>query len=136
MNSRRLKRWDITSRRRLAELKAFAWQYKEWVAALEEITDLPAVENDGMPHGTSIGDPVARIAEAREAYTFKINLVDTCIRFCAMDDNLRSAVFRSVTTPGGISYNRLKQQGRLNYERDAYYEAVHKFYWHLDQLKI
>lgn len=136
MNSRALKRWRIPNRFRVRELKAFAWQYNEWIAALEELPEISAVDNDGMPHGTSISDPVARLAGLREVYQMKVGMVDHCLSHCCGDDSLRKAVRKSVTSPGGLTYAWLKTNGYLHHERDTYYEAVQKFYWILDQLKI
>lgn len=136
MNSRALKRWKLESPQRYRELRAFAWQYNEWVAALEEISEIPAIENDGMPHGTSIGDPVARAAESREVYRVKISMVDWSINNCSDDDNLRRSVRKAVTTPGGLSFNWLKVHGFVHYERDAYYIALARFYWYLNSVKL
>lgn len=136
MNSRALKRWRIDSKQRLQELKAFSWQYNDWIEALKEISELPAHECESMPRSTNISDPVAHIAEKRDVYKTKINMVDWAISICSDDSSMRHAVRKAVTTPGGLSFTWLKLHDYLNYERDAYYEALHKYYYVLDQIKI
>lgn len=135
MNSRALKRWDIDSNRRVAELKAFALQYPEWKAALEAMTELSAVDLDGMPRGTSVGDPVGQMVESREVYVTKMHMVDYSIRFCSSDPSTQKAVLMAVTTPG-VTYQWLKSQGLLFCGRNVYYESVHKFFYMLDRIKI
>lgn len=135
MNSRALKKYNLP-KYKMIELKAFVYQYNDWIAGLEEISELPAVENDGMPHGTTISDPVANQAEAREAFKVKIDMVDRCINLCSGDQNMRAAVRKAVTTPGGLTFPWLKSHGYIYFERDAYYLAVHKFYYMLDRYKL
>ena len=135
VNSKAYRRWRADSRSRLAELRAFARQYSEWIEALESISMVGAVELDGMPHGTDTGDPTGQMAAARDNYITKVKMVDYCIRFCSDDDVIRKAVFKGVTTPGGMSYQQLRARG-YTYSRNAYYEAMHKFYWMLDKVKI
>lgn len=135
VNSRSLRKWRVDSRQRLAELRAFAQQYGEWVSALESISVMSAVELDGMPHGTDISDPTGEMASERDTYITKIKMVDYCIGFCSDDDVVRKAVFKSVTTPGRLSYQHLRARG-YTYSRNAFYEAVHKFYWMLDKVKL
>lgn len=135
MNSRLLKKYEVTPRSRLQELRAFAWQYNDWIDALDAISEIPAIENDGMPHGTAPGDPVARMAEAREVYKDKIAMVDYCIEACSKDQTLQAAVRKAVTTPRGLSFNWLKLHGYVLYERDAYYIALRKFYFTLDEMR-
>ena len=135
MNYRSLRKWRVESRQRLAELRAFAQQYSEWVSALESITVMSAIELDGMPKGSGVGDPTGEMASERDTYITKIKMVDYCIKYCSDDDNVRKAVFKSVTTPGRLSYQNLRARG-YTYSRNAFYEAVHKFYWMLDKVKI
>lgn len=126
-------RYHIDSKR-LAELRNFAYQYDDWMLAAEEVTEISSPQLDGLPHGSGIGDPVARVAVARERAMRKIKMVDDCVRACTQDDNLRKAVKIAVTTPR-TSFEALKARGVLYWERDAYYRAYHRFYWLLDKVR-
>lgn len=122
------------SSKRLAELRNFSYQYDDWRDELAAITEISSVNIDGLPHGTAISDPVATVAAAREKYKDKIALVDYCIDACTDDDNLRRAVRIAVTTPR-TSFQSLKSRGILYWERDKYYQALHRYYWILDKYR-
>ena len=108
MNSKDLKRWRVDSPQRMRELRAFARQYNDWVSKLEEISVLSIPEMDGLPHGSSPGNPTESIAMQREVYQAKISVVDYALRLCSDDENVRKAVKLNVTSMG-MSYNTLKQ---------------------------
>ena len=135
MNSNELNRWRIDDPQRVRELRAFARQYNTWVMKLQEISVVGPPKLDGMPRGTNISDPTESVAAQREVYTVKINIVDHAIRLCSNDENTRKAVKINVTSEHGVSFKALNQMG-LVYGRDAYYIAVHKFFYVLDSLKI
>ena len=133
MNVRGSAKYRIQSKR-LAELRNYAYQYSSWIEAVEEVAELSAPVLDGMPRGTDTSDPVGRLAANRERYLRNIRTVDKCIEGCTDDKSLQRAVRKAVTTPR-ITFEWLKANGMVYYERDAYYIAVRRFYWLLDKIR-
>lgn len=73
-------RWEnvgITKERYL-ELLHFCRQYPEWKTEAASLTGPKGISIDGMPHGSSVGDPVAAAAERRAGLIAKVQLVDDC----------------------------------------------------------
>ena len=134
MNSRAMNKYKINPRR-LAELRNFAYQYHDWIEALEEITEISAVNNDGLPRGTETSDPTARLASQRERWRDNIRLVDKCIEGCSKDEAVRMCVRIAVTTPR-TSFAKLKARGLTYFERDTYYLALRRCYWLMDLEKM
>ena len=67
-------------RERYLELLNFCRQYPKWKIEAGSLLGIKAIKTDGLPHGSSISDPVARAAAKRERLLAKINLVDTCAK--------------------------------------------------------
>lgn len=132
MKSNAMRKYKIASKPRFMELYNFAMQYPEWKMKAAEFTELKAVDNDGLPHGSGISDPTADAAASCETELRKIKIVETCAKLCAGNDNLRTAVLKAVTTPG-ITFKWLKAHNMLFYEKDAFYIARRKFYYLLDK---
>ena len=63
---------------RYLELLHFCRQYPDWKTEVASLVGPFGVKLDGMPHGSTPGDPVASAAERRERLIAKIDLVDRC----------------------------------------------------------
>ena len=72
-------RFGIT-RERYRELLNFCRQYPQWQAELRSLSYLGAQQYSDMPHGTDVGDPVARMVERRDRLREKIDLVERVAR--------------------------------------------------------
>lgn len=133
MNSRVGKKYKIESKHRFTELRSYALQYGDWKAELEELTPLSAVTIDGMPRGSTTGNPTEQTAIKCSTLLSKIRSVEKAARLCSKDESLQAAILFTVTHEY-VTFNKLKLQGNLNYERDAFYLARMRFYWELDQI--
>lgn len=65
---------------RYLELLHFCRQYPEWKTEAASLVGTHGLKMDGMPHGSSVGDPVASAAERRAGLLSKIETVDRCAR--------------------------------------------------------
>lgn len=65
---------------RYNELRNFCLQYPLWQAEAKSLLGVGAQRYSSMPHGSGVGDPVARAAEKREQLLTKIELVERVAR--------------------------------------------------------
>lgn len=74
--------WDSIGikKDRYLELLHFCRQYPEWKTEAASLVGTHGQKVDSMPHGSSVGDPVANAAERRAGLLAKIELVDQCAR--------------------------------------------------------
>lgn len=63
---------------RYLELLHFCRQYPDWCTEVGSLVGPSGVRLDGMPHGSSVGDPVAAAADRRAGLLAKIQIVDDC----------------------------------------------------------
>jgi hypothetical protein len=64
------------SRERYNELRAFCRQYPEWKSEASSLLGVGAQQYSDMPHGSDVGDPVARAAMKRLYLMEKIAMVE------------------------------------------------------------
>lgn len=67
-------------RERYLELLHMCRQYPLWKQKLEDLTGVQALKMDSQPRGSGVGDPVARLAEKRERFLMKVELIEGCAR--------------------------------------------------------
>lgn len=77
---------------RYLELLHMCRQYPVWKQKLEDLTGIQALKMDSQPHGTGVGDPVAVLAEKRERYIHKIELIEKCARAIGGGDWTRALI--------------------------------------------
>lgn len=65
---------------RYNELRAFCLQYPLWKAEAQSLLGVGAQQYSAQPHGSGVGDPVARAAERREHLLQKVELVESVAR--------------------------------------------------------
>lgn len=77
---RYLPKWEEygIDRERYLELLHMCRQYPLWKQNLADLTGIQAIKIDSQPHGSGVGDPVALLAEKRERYVIKVDLIDSC----------------------------------------------------------
>jgi hypothetical protein len=65
---------------RYLELLHMCRQYPLWKQKLADLSGIQALKMDSQPHGTDVGDPVASLAEKRERFLRKVELIESCAR--------------------------------------------------------
>lgn len=65
---------------RLKELRAYCYQYPEWLAEANSLVGVGAQKYSDMPHGTDVGDPVGRAVERRAVLLNKAATVQRVAR--------------------------------------------------------
>lgn len=130
MNSRNIRKYKL-SRDRFRQLYYFCLQYHSWQQELKEISELNAVNVDGMPHGSTVGAPTERLAIKRAEIHNKINIVEKCAHE-AGGKHLYRAILLGVTVQN-CTYNWLRLNGYAYCGKNQYYEARKYFYYLLDK---
>lgn len=120
-------------RERYYELKRFCRQYPIWKKAynaLDGLSRRPAdLELFSKPNQTS--DPTARCAEAREAYSRKMEMVEKCAKDA--DPILYQYIMAYVTK--GDCYSVLKMRDHIPCCKDLFYQTARKFFWLLNRVR-
>lgn len=120
------------SAQRYNELRAFCLQYPLWKAEAESLLGVGGQKLNGMPHGSGVGDPVARAAERREKLIEKIDLVESVAR--SVDDGRwYTALIQNCCLGRGLMMIDPAILPTSN--RNAYYVARRTFYLALNELK-
>lgn len=132
MNARAIKKYKIQNKHRFAELLHFALQYNYLKMRIHDEI-LQSAEQDGMPHGSQVGNPTAQAAIRIDELSSKIHAIEKAAKLCAADEGLQKAVLYAATHEN-VSFERLKARGLVQYERDAFYIARRRFYYELDKM--
>jgi len=74
-----------------AQVKALVRRYEELKRDYESILGGSSIDLDGMPHGTSIGDPTGQAAVARATLKSDIIAIETALYY--IPSEYREAVF-------------------------------------------
>lgn len=117
---------------RYQELRAYCLQYPLWQAEAKSLLGVGAQRYSSMPHGSGVGDPVARAAERREVLTTKIQLVERLAR-AVEDGRWYTAIIQNVCM--GRSLSVIDQTILPTANRNAYYRARRAFFLALDEIK-
>lgn len=128
MNSREIRAYKVRNKSRMEELVRIAWQYQDMRMELDSLATV-APELDGMPRGSSIGDPVFAAAVRREKLAERVMAIERCARVAGGDCS--EGLLIGVTTRGS-SYNWLKMTGKIYCGRDQYYIMRTKFFYLLN----
>lgn len=128
MNSREIRAYKIRNRARMEELVRIAWQYQDMRTELDALaTSSP--ELDGMPRGSTTGDPVYAAAVRREKLAERVMAIERCARVAGGDCS--DGLLLGVTTRGS-SWEWLHSRGRIYCGRRQYYEMRAKFFYLLN----
>ena len=117
---------------RYNELRNFCLQYPLWQAEAKSLLGVGAQRYSSMPHGSGVGDPVARAAEKREQLLTKIELVERVAR-SVEGGKWYTALIQNCCMGKGLSYIDPTILPTAN--RNAFYIARRMFYLALDELK-
>lgn len=117
---------------RYNELRAFCLQYPLWQAEAKSLLGVGAQHYSAMPHGSGVGDPVARAAERREKLMDKIMMVESTAR--AIDGGKwYTALIQNCCMGRGLA--AIDPAILPTSNRNAFYVARRGFYLLLDELK-
>lgn len=119
------------NRERYYELKHFCRQYPIWKkahAALDGLSKRP--EDLALFNKTNqTSDPTARCAEARLAYSKKMEMVEKCAKEASPE--LYKYIMSYATK--GDGYSVLKMRDHIPCGKDMFYDTVRKFFWLLNK---
>lgn len=123
--------WDAIGikRERYLELLHFCRQYPDWKAEAASLLGVHGQAMDGMPHGSTVGDPVAAIAARRERLTNNIEIVDSCAA-SVEGGRWYPALIQNVCM--GRSYSTLSVTVLPNSNRNSFFNARKEFFLALD----
>ncbi len=129
--SERSKFW--ISKHRYYELKHFSMQYPEWKKLYRELDGSPsAVQIDRIyVNGGEVGDPTARIAEARLYFADRIDLVDRAARDAAGE--YAQQLIKAITEE--LSYEKLVLFEYIPFCKDTWYTIYREYFWILDKTR-
>ena len=113
------------SQDRYTELLHFCRQYPEWKTEAASLVGTHGLKLDGMPHGSSVGDPVANAAERRAGLLTKISIVDRCARTVGSGE-WYAALIQNVCM--GRSYSRIDATLFPTSKRQAFFLARKEFF--------
>ena len=128
MNTKTIAAYKIRNKARQEELVRICWQYADMRAELSALAT-SAPELDGMPRGTSIGDPVYAAAVRREKLAERVMAIERCARIAGGDCS--QGLLIGVTTRGS-SYNWLRLSGHIYCGKNQYYDMRSKFFYLLN----
>lgn len=74
-----------------SQAKNFIKHYRYWEAEYNAAHDLSAVDNDGMPHGTSVGDPTSAAASKAEKFLDRMLIIKAGLK--NIPDDYKDGVF-------------------------------------------
>lgn len=126
--------WDSIGikKDRYLELLHFCRQYPEWKTEAASLVGTHGQKFDAMPHGSSVGDPVASAAERRAGLLAKAELVERCAR-AVQDGAWFAALIQNVCM--GRSYATIDPILFPTSHRNDFYRARKQFFLVLDSTK-
>lgn len=111
--------------------KYYALRYNEWVGEYNDLKDsLGAAGLDGMPHGTTVGQPTERLAMRREELSRRIKLVEDTVM--EADSELYKYILKAVTNED-VTFHNLKLFMQIPCQKDMFYDRRRRFYWLLSK---
>lgn len=113
------------SRKKYNELKYFCMQYEDKKRELEKSYGLKAIVNDGMPHGTTPGDPTEQAAVRNAQLREEIELIERTVQ--EADEEIYPWLMKNITE--GIPYEWLD----VPKARKQFYESRRYFFYLLAQ---
>ena len=109
----------------------YALQYGEWRDEYERISGgVRAVNYDGMPHGSNVGNPTEAAAIRAAELSAKMQTVQETARLA--DPEIVKYLLKAVTNEG-ITYEYLRGIMGIPCGHNRYYKARRKFYYLLSQ---
>jgi len=105
----------------------YAMRYNDLKEELKDLESvLSGVNMDGMPHGSTVGQPTEKIAMQCAEIQEKIELIEALA--VEADPGIAKYILKAVTNEG-VTFNQLKTLMDIPCEKDFYYDRRRKFYW-------
>lgn len=104
----------------------YVLNYKSWKDEADALLGVKGMEYDGMPHGTSTGNPTESLAIKYGYLIDKCNVIEETAKECAGE--LYKWLLMDVTNEG-ITYLTLQMRHDIPISRDKYYEMRRRFYY-------
>ena len=120
------------SKQKYLTARHFCLQYSEWQDEYNALSNgsISGIDYDGMPHGSSVGDPTQAKAMRMAELSRKISLVEQTATEAGED--IAEWILKGVTIEDA-TFNYLKMVMGIPCEKDMYYERRRKFYWLISQ---
>lgn len=106
----------------------YALQYREWKDEYKALDGLKAVNIDGMPHGTTTGNPTESLGLKRNDLKAKMDLIENTVR--ETDENLYMWLLKAVTNEG-VTFAYLQGIMSIPCSHNTYYAKRKEFYYRL-----
>lgn len=111
--------------------KYYALRYNEWLAEYNSITDsVGGMAMDGMPHGTTVGNPTERLAIRKAELIDRMKLIEQSA--IEADADLYEYIIKAVTNED-VTFHNLKIFMQIPCQKDLFYDRKRKFYWILSK---
>lgn len=118
------------SKHRFYMVYHYALQYREWKDEYKSLDGLKAMSIDGMPHGTTTGNPTESIGIKRDELMRKMKLIEDTVR--ETDENLYTWLLKAVTNEG-TTYAYLSGIMSIPVSHTTYYDKRKEFYYNLSK---
>ena len=120
------------SKQKFLTARHFCLQYSEWRDEYKALSsgNISGIDYDGMPHGSTVGNPTEARAIRLEELSRKISLVEqTAIE---AGEDIAEWILKGVTSEDA-TFRYLKMVMGIPCEKDMYYDRRRKFYWLISQ---
>lgn len=109
----------------------YALQYNEWRDEYERVTGgVRAVNYDGMPHGSTVGNPTESAGLRGAELSAKMRLIERIAE--QADADIWKYILKAVTNEG-VTYEYLRGIMGIPCGHNQYYKARRRFYYLLSQ---
>lgn len=113
------------SRDRYRQLLYYCRQYREWMAEASSLLGVGAQQYSVMPHGSEVGDPVARAVMRREQLVAKCARVER-VADCVDGGRWRAALIQNICM--GKALHFIDPAILPTSNRNDYYKARREFF--------
>ncbi len=109
------------------ELKAFCLQYPEKKRKIGDLHNpLRAMNYDGMPHGSGVGEPTARAAELAAILSHDCEMIEQAA--IEADSAIYQEILKNVTRHG-VGYWQLRCVDEIPCSKKYFYKQRRKFFY-------
>lgn len=120
------------SKQKFLTARHFCLQYSEWRDEYSALSrgDISGINYDGMPHGSTVGNPTEAKAMRMAELSRKITMVEQTA--LEAGEEIADWILKGVTSEDA-TFRYLKMVMSIPCEKDMYYDRRRKFYWLISQ---